>query len=95
MIRMVVEIKIIGEICVKENFISPLHGLKEKDAFGNIKEGRKVTSVLSIASKIKTKKKICLKMREEESYISALHCLDLPIVDLDQGVAHPQTRLVQ
>ena len=31
MIRMAVELKIIGEIFVKENYISPLHGLTEKD----------------------------------------------------------------
>ena len=29
-----------------------------------------------------------------ETYISALHCLDLPVVDLDQGVANFQTSLV-
>ena len=29
-----------------------------------------------------------------ENYISARHCLDLPVVDLDQCVANLQTRLV-
>ena len=31
---------------------------------------------------------------DEVIYISVLHCLNLPVVDLNQSVANPQSRLV-
>ena len=36
-----------------------------------------------------------IAMRNDEAnYISVLHCLNLPVVDLNQSVANPQSRLV-